>query len=151
MRNGNLESRILLHSSDGLARMSEERGTLMNRKWRIAVLVGTTLVVGIVAFVLHSRDPVVSDEDIARNTRLMFSSQHAKSGMTPSEVATALESAPDERDPETGVERWHTRGHLGHTVTIYYENGRVTKIENRTWKSRPELSWWDNIRDRLGF
>lgn len=122
----------------------------MKRKLRIAWLVGLAALVGIAAIVIQSRDPALSEEDIARNQRLLFSSKRVSAGMTPTEVETALQCSPDERDSETGVERWHTRGHLGHTVTVHYENGRVTKIENWTWHSRPDPSWWDNIRDRFG-
>ena len=122
----------------------------MKRKLRIAMLVGLAAVVGIFAIVLRPRDPALSQEDFARNMRLTRSSEHVSAGMTPAEVETALQCSPDERDSETGVERWHTRGHLGHTVTVRYESGRVTKIENRTWRSKPEDSWWDTLRDRLG-
>jgi hypothetical protein len=117
------------------------------KRWRLLVgLVALVLTAAGAAF-LWPRGP---SEDEKRNMRLALADRTVKVGMTPGEVEQLLGGAPDERVEDGKVERWTTRGHFGHTVTVRYENGRVAAVEGRTWRSKPDPSLGDDIRDRLG-
>jgi hypothetical protein len=107
------------------------------------------VVVAIVA-VVAALWPDGPSKDAERNLRLRRADRTIRVGMTAAAVTELLGCEPDERADDGSVERWTTRGHLGHTVTVEYESGRVKHVEGRTWRSRPEPSWWDGLVDRLG-
>jgi hypothetical protein len=112
---------------------------------RHRVVIGLFVVVAVVATIaLWPRGPT---EDDLRNERLATAHRTVQVGMTAGEVERLLACPPDERVEGGAVERWTTRGHFGHTVTVHYADGKVERVEGRTWRSRPEPSFWD----RLGF
>jgi len=117
------------------------------KRWRAIIgLVGVALVaVAVVA--LWPRGPTT---DELRNQRLALADRTVRVGMTAAEVQQLLECPPDERADGGAIERWTSRGHFGHTVTVSYEGGKVSRVEGRTWRSKPEPSFWDDLRDRLG-
>ena len=118
----------------------------MKRRRLVVGVVVLALVAGAVA-ALWPRGP---SENEQRNMRLALADRKVRVGMTASEVEQLLQCPPDERVEGGAVERWTTRGHFGHTVTVWYEGGKVVRVEGRTWHSKPDPSVWDDLRDRLG-
>jgi hypothetical protein len=115
---------------------------------RRRVLVGAVvLALAAVAVAFWPRGPTKNER---RNQRLALADRTVQVGMTAGEVEQLLGCPPDERADGGAVERWTTRGHFGHTVTVWYEGGTVRRVEGRTWRSRPAPSVWDDLRDRLG-
>src|SRR3954470_19500475 len=109
----------------------------MRRRRAIVGVVGLALAGAAVA--LWPRGPT---EDEQRNMRLALADRKIQVGMTAAEVEGLLQCPPDEQAEGGAVERWTTRGHFGHTVTVWYEGGKVSQVEGRTWRSRPEPSAW---------
>jgi hypothetical protein len=113
---------------------------------RVVIGLGVLALVA-AAVVLWPRGP---SETQQRNMRLALADRKIHAGMTAGEVEELLQCPPDEQAEGGAVQRWTTRGHFGHTVTVWYESGKVSRVEGRTWRSRPEPSVWDDLRDRLG-
>jgi hypothetical protein len=118
----------------------------MTRRRVVAGLVILALIAAL-TIGLWPRGPT---EEGQRNMRLARADRTILVGMTRGEVEQLLQCPPDERLADGSVERWTTRGHFGHTVTVWYEGGKVSRVEGRTWRSKPDPSIWDDVRHRLG-
>ena len=118
----------------------------MRRRRVVVGLVVLALVV-VAAVVFWPRIPT---EDELRNFRIASADRTVQVGMTAGEVERLLGCPPDEQTDNGTVERWTTRGHFGHTVTVRYVSGRVAAVEGRTWRSKPDPPLWDDLRTRLG-
>jgi hypothetical protein len=121
----------------------------MSRKRRTVLFVGLAVFAALAAVVALSY-PSPPQEDHERTRRLMKAYDLVVVGMTPSEVEAALGCPPDQLEEGGAVELRTTTGYIGHTVTLWYVNGRVSKVEARTWRSRRELTRWERFEDWIG-